>query len=301
MATLAVTGANGLLGQKLGLAAAGRHRVTGLDLHEAAAAPETLSDYIRCDITDPVQVDRALGSKLFDGVIHTAAFTDVDGCETRRGEARALNVGGAENVARACGRTGSRLVHVSTDYVFDGTSGPYSEADRPNPISQYGVTKLESERAVFRLAPGAAVARTMVLYGHARSVRPNFVTWLVASLRAGKPVRIVTDQFGHPTLADDLADAILVLFERGASGVYHAAGAEWLDRHAFALAVAAVFGLDSGLITPTTSDAFVQSAPRPLRSGLKTDKLFREFGVRLSSAAEGLAKMRLQMEEFESR
>jgi dTDP-4-dehydrorhamnose reductase len=301
MATLAVTGANGLLGQKLGLAAAGRHRVTGLDLQEAPAAPETLSDYVRCDVTDPVQVDRALGSRRFDGVIHTAAFTDVDGCESRYEEARAVNVGGAENVARACGRSGSRLVHLSTDYVFDGASGPYDEDDRPNPISRYGVTKLESERAVFRLEPGAVIARTMVLYGHARSVRPNFVTWLVARLRAGQPVRIVTDQFGHPTLADDLAGALLVLFERGASGVYHTAGSEWIDRHSFALAAAAAFGLDPGLITPTTSDAFVQPAPRPLCSGLKSDKLFRDYGIRLSTAAEGLAKMRLQMEEFESK
>jgi dTDP-4-dehydrorhamnose reductase len=300
MATLAVTGANGLLGQKLGFAAAGRHRVTGLDLHEAPTAPETLSDYVRCDVTDQVQVDRALGSRRFDGVIHTAAFTDVDGCESRREDARALNVGGAENVARACARSGSRLVHLSTDYVFDGASGPYDEDDIPNPISTYGATKLESERAVFRLAPGAVIARTMVLYGHARSVRPNFVTWLVARLRAGQSVRIVTDQFGHPTLADDLAGVLLVLFERGASGLYHTAGSEWIDRHAFALAAAAVFGLDSGLITPTTSDAFVQPAPRPLRSGLTTDKLFRDYGIRLSSAAEGLAKMRLQMKEFES-
>jgi dTDP-4-dehydrorhamnose reductase len=295
MRTVCVTGGNGLLGLKVLDAAATRFVTVSLDIQngpiDAAGAA-----YFRCDVTSETQIAGILERTRPDAVIHTAAFTDVDGCETRQDESRAVNVDGARNVAAACRRLGIRMAHISTDYVFDGTAGPYAETDAPNPISHYGRTKLEGERAVMAELPDAVIARTMVLFGFAPGIRENFVTWLVRKLTAGEPVSIVTDQYGHPTLADDLAQAVLLLVERGASGLYHAAGSEWLQRFDFAVKAAGVFGLDASLISPVTSGAFRQPAPRPLRSGLDSGKLKTEFGFALSAAEDALKKVRGQME-----
>ncbi len=296
MKTLAVTGGNGLLGMKVLEAAASRFRTVSLDIQEGPAAGSSAGVYARCNVTSEEQVSGVLERTRPDAVIHTAAFTDVDACETRREESRAVNADGARHVAAACRKLGARMAHISTDYVFDGTAGPYTEADEPNPLSHYGRTKLEGERAVAAELPDAVIARTMVLFGFAPGIRENFVTWLVRKLSAGEPVSIVTDQVGHPTLADDLAAAVLLLVERGASGLYHTAGSEWLNRYDFALKTAAVFDLDASLIRPTTSDAFRQPAPRPLRSGLDSGKLRAEFGFTLSSAEEALKIIRGQME-----
>jgi dTDP-4-dehydrorhamnose reductase len=299
MQTVAVSGSNGLLGRKLVRAAEARYRVLAMDVAEEPPVRSGRVEYVRCDVMDADLVARTLGTARPAWVFHTAAFTDVDACESHRETAWSVNVVGAENVALACAGLGARMVHLSTDYVFDGAHGPYTEIDTPNPISHYGATKLESERAVASVLPGALIVRTMVLYGFEPAVRPNFVTWLVAKLRRSEPVRIVTDQFGNPTLADDLAAALLVLSDRGAEGIFHAAGAEWLSRHAFALRVAEVFGLDCSLIAPTTSDAFRQPAPRPLRSGLYTEKIKTAYGLVLSPVSTGLEHVKHQMEAAE--
>jgi dTDP-4-dehydrorhamnose reductase len=296
MKTVLVTGANGLLGRKLVEAAAARFAVAAADLQEGPAAGTAAAPYFRCDVTSVRDVAAALDRARPDAVIHAAAFTDVDGCERLRDESWAVNVDGAANVARACRERGAAMIHLSTDYVFDGTAGPYAETDPPNPLSHYGRGKLESEREVLSAHPGAAVVRTMVLFGFAPGIRENFVTWTVRKLSAGEPVSIVTDQIGHPTLADDLAAAVLLLAEAGVPGLWHAAGSEWINRFDFARRVAAAFGLDASLIRPTTSDAFKQPAPRPLRSGLISDKLRNEFGFTLSDVDGALGKLRGQME-----
>jgi dTDP-4-dehydrorhamnose reductase len=292
MRTVCVTGGNGLLGMKLTDLASRSFRVFSADLQDGPFLELRNVEYVRTDIVDSEKVDSLLRRANPEAVFHTAAFTDVDGCEIHKEAAWSVNVTGTENMALACRRYGVRLIHLSTDYVFDGIAGPYSETDMPNPVSHYGRTKLESERIVRSLLPDALIARTMVLYGYARGARDNFVTWLVEALGRGTPVRIVTDQFGNPTLADDLARALLLLFEKNAVGIVHTAGGEWLNRFEFAVKTAEAFGLDASLITPTTSEAFKQPAPRPLRSGLKTDKIEREFGFRFSTAAEGLRQVR---------
>ena len=297
MRAVCVTGGNGLLGLKLTELACRSYRVLSMDLQESPSRAFPNMEYARCDVTDPDRVDALLLRFKPDAVFHTAAFTDVDGCEIHQEAAWSVNVVGTRNAALACRRLGIRLIHLSTDFVFDGIAGPYSETDAPNPVSHYGRTKLESERIVQTLLPGALIARTMVLYGFAPGVRNNFITWLVEALRLGNPVRIVTDQFGHPTLADDLARALLFLFGENASGIIHTAGSEWLSRYDFALKAADAFGLDASLITPTTSDVFKQQAPRPLRSGLKTEKIWNEYRFPFSPADEGLRLMRTQMTE----
>jgi dTDP-4-dehydrorhamnose reductase len=229
-------------------------------------------------------------------VIHTAAMTDVDGCERQPEAAWQANVGGAAAVAAACAAVDAHLVHLSTEYVFDGLAGPYTEEDPVNPISVYGRSKLASEAAVLAACPTAAIARTTVLYGYAPNVRPNFATWLIGQLRAGQTARIVDDQIGSPTLADNLAEQCLALALGGAQGVYNTVGADVMDRLAFARLAAAVFDLDPSLITATTTASLAQAAARPLRAGLIMDRFRQDFpGVPILGAQAGLKALREQL------
>lgn len=291
-----MTGGNGLLGSKVLSAACGRFRLVSIDLHEAPTVRYNHLEYLQGDVTERETIQRRISDARPDCVIHTAAFTDVDGCEEEREEAWKVNVQGTENVAISCRTLDIKMIHLSTDYVFDGKSGPYSEEDDPHPMSFYGKIKLESEKVVQEHLENFIIARTMVLYGYSPKVRHNFVTWLVEKLGHRERVTIVEDQYGNPTLADDLAKALLTIFERDGCGIYHTAGKDWLNRYDFAVSVAKVFQLDRSLIGRTTTDCLNQAAPRPLKSGLKSDKILHEFGVTFSPVEEGLQRMREQME-----
>jgi dTDP-4-dehydrorhamnose reductase len=294
-----VTGSNGLLGNKLLAATANRPEFEVVAASRGPCANRELGPfrYIQLNVTDGDVVREAIRAAAPDVVIHTAAMTDVDGCERDPERAFAVNVRGTDYVARACAEAGAMLVHLSTEYVFDGRAGPYSEADPPNPISVYGRTKLESEAVVATTCDRWAVARTTVLFGYAASVRANFVLWLLDRLAAGEPTRVVADQVGSPTLADNLAEMVLALAERPAQGVYHTVGASRLGRYEFARLVAQVFGLDPGLIQPISTAELRQPAPRPLDAGLCTDRLRREIPtVPLLTAEAALERLRAQLE-----
>ncbi len=274
-----VTGGNGLLGTKtLGLLLArGRQPLS------ASLEPECLNRFLgdfpffQLDITDGHAVSRLLRELRPDAVIHTAAFTAVDACESQKDVSWRVNVEGTANVATVCLEMGIRLVHVSTEYVFDGENGPYTEDDPPNPISHYGLTKLESEKAVRRLCKDWVIGRTTVLFGEAPNVRPSFVKWLVDKLAAGERVSVVDDQVGSPTLAENLAEMLLALLDSGTQGIYNTVGDSIIDRYSFAVMAARFHGLDEGLIRPIKTSDLKQPAPRPLKAGLVMDKFKREF------------------------
>ena len=287
-----ITGGNGLLGQKL--ISEGRKQVR--IVASARSTPRNSTpDFHPLDVTDARQVESLLGRVRPEWVIHTAALTDVDRCESERDLAWSVNVEGTENLVRACASSGVGLVHLSTDYVFDGTSGPYAETDRANPLSYYGLTKLRSEELVLSSKGPAAVVRTIVLFGQAPGARPNFVTWLIRTLRRGQTVRIVTDQWGTPTFADDLAVFLLRICKECATGVYHYAGPDLMSRHQMAIRVCRRFGFDESLVVPITTPELCQAAPRPLRSGLKTDRMRARFHIRPVPYDEGLDRLSEQL------
>jgi dTDP-4-dehydrorhamnose reductase len=293
-----ITGSNGLLGQKLvelfshlntfSLLLTGRQERSVFDL-------ETLP-YARADITKRPEIKKVIEEFEPDVIIHTAAVTNVDLCETDRETAWRVNVGGVEHIVQTAKLTGAKVIHCSTDYVFDGRTGPYAESDRPNPVSYYGRTKLASENILATSGVPHAIARTMVLYGTGIGVKSNFALWLVNELRAGKPVNVVDDQVGNPTLADDLAYAILKMVELDRGGVYHVSGPDFVSRYEFALTLAKVFGLDKKLITPVKTASLKQAAVRPLRSGFVTLKTQVDLGVKLSGVEQGLIVLRNQLE-----
>ncbi len=219
------------------------------------------------DITDADAVRRAVAGRV--AVINTAAYTAVDDAEANEALASEVNARGALNVARACADTGARLVHVSTDYVFNGrATSAYPENATPDPRSAYGRSKLDGERAVRSTLPDAAyVVRTAWLYG---AGGPNFVATMLAQARAGNPVSVVTDQIGQPTWTHDLAERIRLLLDV-TPGTYHATNSgscSWWD---LAVAIYEEVGAPSTLVEQTTSHAFVRPAPRPAYSVLGDD------------------------------
>jgi dTDP-4-dehydrorhamnose reductase len=294
--TLCITGGNGLLGNKLLIAAEENYSLVSIDIHASSTSSCRNIEYIQCSVTDSRSIQQTIIDEKPGCVLHTAAFTDVDGCERDPHKAWLVNVQGTENVANACRRLGIKMIHISTDYVFDGSEGPYEENQETNPISVYGKTKLESEKIIAGILEDFCIVRTMVLYGYHPGIHHNFVTWLVDVLRQGKPVSVVDDQFGTPTLADDLAKAILSLVAENKKGIYHAAGREWISRYEFALHIAEIFQFDKSLIRRTSSHALNQPAPRPLLSGLKIHKIFQDIGARFTSIKEGLEIVKSQME-----
>jgi len=292
---LLVTGANGLLGEKIVRQARTMFDVIATDLQPELRVDLSGVSYVQADITDRKQCEK-LSEYNPQYIIHTAAYTNVDNCEIEKETAYMVNVTGTENIAFLCDMSKSKMIHLSTDYVFDGLDGPYTEEDEVNPISYYGKTKLESEIKAREIVKNLVIARTTVLYGYSPGARPNFATWVIEKLKAGKKISIVDDQYGNPTLADDLAQACIVLCRPGITGVYNTVGASLLNRYEFALEIAKVFKLDKSLICKTKTESLNQKAARPLKGGLFTDKLFRDTGFRFLSAEQGLIKMKKQME-----
>jgi dTDP-4-dehydrorhamnose reductase len=293
-----ITGANGLLGQQLVKVFQDDYDVLALDLDPHPSFPGDKFEYRQGDITNRQQLRDLVREFVPNFIMNAAAFTDVDGSETQRELCWRVNVTGVENLIYAAQKITARLIHVSTDYVFDGTAGPYKEEARPNPLGFYARSKLAGENAILKSAINYAIARTMVLYGTGYNIRPNFVIWLISQLQNSQSVQIVDDQFGNTTLASELARALRILAESGRNDIYHIAGSEIVDRYYFALKIAEVFDLQSRLIQPIKTDALKQAAPRPLNSGLDISKAVRELGISMSDVVGGLKKFKAELEEM---
>ena len=213
-----------------------------------------------------------------DVVLNLAAVTDVDGCEDREEMARRVNAQGVGAVAELCAAAGARLVHMSTDYVFDGTKGsPYREDDEPRPASVYGRTKLAGERMVLGRLPGAAVVRTQWLYGKGGK---NFVDTIRELGRQHGMVRVVNDQRGSPTWARDLAMPIVSIIEKGLSGIYHVSNSgscTWFD---FARAIFSILNMDVET-RPISSSELGRKAARPASSVFDLAKFEGVTGIRM--------------------
>jgi dTDP-4-dehydrorhamnose reductase len=273
---VAVTGANGLVGGEAVARLAGRHEVLALGRGPSRLPTSIMGQagvtWADVDLGDGGSVERALLAFRAEAVLHAGAATDVDGCERDPLLAWRVNVGGSEQVARACRALGARLVAISTDYVFDGEAGPYGEEERPNPRGAYARTKRCGEEAALLLAPDCAVARVAVVYSGRPGAKPSFATQVVERLTRGEPVRAFSDQVVSTTLADSAAAMTLeLLLEHRYQGVLHTADQGVLDRVTFARRVAARFGLTGEIIPVLTADVKLL-APRPLRAGLEVSR-----------------------------
>lgn len=268
---VAVTGANGLLGGDAVAQLSGQHEVLALG-RGPSRLPAGPYRWAEADLGDGRSVEAALREFRPEAVLHAGAATDVDGCERDPDLAWRVNVGGTEQVARACAALGARLVAVSTDYVFDGEAGPYSEEDVPNPRGVYARTKRCGEEAALLLVPDCAVARVAVVYSGRPGAKATFATQVVEKLSRGEPVKAFSDQYVSTTLAASGAAMCLeLLLETDYRGVLHTSDATVMSRVELAQAIARRFGL-SGEIVPVRTAEVKLPAPRPLRGGLRVDK-----------------------------
>lgn len=261
-----VTGSSGLLGLTLIEVFNNSHEVI-----PTFATKRVFEQALHMDICDEEEVRRVLRQVRPEVIVHAAAMTDVDGCEVDRECAWLTNVVGTENLAKEARELGCKLIYISTDYVFDGKKGMYTEEDKPNPINYYGLTKLEGEKKVMEHCEDYLIIRTSGLYGW-HPYRQNFVTWLIKELEAGKVVKVVEDQYYSPTYTAELAKILLKVVNRDEQGLIHVAG-ERLSRLELAGLVAVVFGLDSTHILPVSREAIGWRANRPRDSSLNTSKL----------------------------
>lgn len=290
-----ITGANGLLGQHLVRLMGGRPEydvlATGMDNEPRFSGGSC--GYATMDVTDANPVRDVFLNFSPDVVINCAAMTQVDDCESNRDACWRINADSVDTLARLCLQSGTRLVQLSTDFVFDGKSGPYKENARPNPLSYYGRSKLAGENA----ARGAGmdrwtIVRTVLVYGHAQGLsRTNIVLWLIDKLKKGELVHMVTDHWRTPTYVPDLAAGIERIVRFNKHGVYHLSGREYMSVYDMAVETARVFGFDAELVQPTESTAFVQAAKRPEKSGFIILKAETEFGYQPLSFKDALVKL----------
>jgi dTDP-4-dehydrorhamnose reductase len=233
-----------------------------------------------------------------DVIINSAAYTNVDSAETDRETAWRTNVSLVESLARAAKSVDAKLIQISTDYIFDGEEGPYTEESTPNPINYYGRTKLAAENVCHRANIEYLIARTMWLYGPNNGTKPTFLDWVTRELRQKREISVVTDEYGTATLTDDIAFALIRSIERNITGTINLSGPIVQSRMDVAQDIASMYHLDASLINPTTTANFNRAARRPLRSGLINLKAQTVLGVQPSSTREGIAYTKTTGERY---
>lgn len=295
-----VTGSNGLLGQKLTelyrknpeieyfASSRGDNRYPSSEAYT----------YIPMDIGQEDNVRHVIRDIKPDTIIHTAAQTQVDLCESEREECDLLNTEALRFISDAILPFKSHFIHLSTDFIFDGTNGPYKEADSPNPLSYYGWSKLKAEKIVQEYPGPWAIARTILVYGlvHGMS-RSNIVLWALASLRENKSIQVVDDQFRMPTLAEDLALGCRLIESKKACGIFHLSGPDYMNIYDLVQKVAQVAGLDASNVSRANSSSFTQPAKRPLKTGFDLSHSREILGYRPRSFEEGV-RLVLQQEQM---
>ena len=296
-----ITGSNGLLGQKL------------VDLLRKQASIELIATargnnrlpvtegytYASLDITVQEEVLDIFDQFKPDVVIHTAAMTNVDTCETDRDGCDVLNVNSVAYLIEACEKHGTYLCHLSTDFIFDGADGPYTEEGIANPISYYGESKLKAEQLLFASKIRWSIARTVLVYGIVPDMsRSNIVLWVKKSLEDGKTIQVVTDQFRTPTLAEDLAMGCWLLAKDEVEGIFNISGSDFLTPYEMAVMTADYYGLDKSLLQKADSSTFTQTAKRPAKTGFILDKAKKVLGYSPKTFQEGIAIMAQQVADL---
>lgn len=300
-----ITGSNGLLGQKLVYKLRNRKDVSCIATARGAnrLLEQTGYLYDEVDTTNEKQVNEVLARHLPDVVINTAAMTNVDACELDQPTCEKLNVDAVRNIVNALTALKNKnagynpqLIHLSTDFIFDGSHGPVTEEEKPNPLSYYAASKLRAEEIVQASTLHWAIARTMLVYGIVDNYsRSNIVLWAKQNLEQGKNINVVDDQFRTPTLAEDLADGCILLAEKRSQGVYNISGKDFMSILELVYRVADYYKLDKSLIKPSKSEDIKQPAKRPPKTGFIIDKAKRELGYNPHSFEEGIKLMDEQL------
>jgi dTDP-4-dehydrorhamnose reductase len=298
MKTILTTGSNGLLGQKITekILAEGRVKLIatskGINRYPIVDGYE----YVEMDILNPEQVGQVVEKYKPDAIIHTAAMTNVDTCEANKELCHQLNVDAVQTLLSICEEKNIQLVHLSTDFVFDGADGPYKEEDAVNPVSYYGESKVLAEDLLKHSKVRWAIIRTILVYGISNDMsRSNIVLWAKGALEKASPINVVNDQWRMPTLAEDLAEACILAVEKNAEGIYHISGKDYMSIADLVRKVADYWSLDKSFLNEISSASLNQTAKRPVKTGFILDKAIKDLGYNPHSFEEGLRILEQQM------
>ena len=302
MKKILVIGANGFLGKTILRISKESGNIyqdfkfIAADIDNINIPPEIPFYYI--DITKSEDSLKKIENISPDVILLTAAMTDVDACEIEKDLATKVNTEGPKNIIKACKKTNSKLLFISTDFIFDGKKekGAYKETDLPNPLSHYGKTKYEAELAILHSELDFLICRIAVLYGWNKE-KLNFITWILSKLKQEEEISIVTTQINSPTYVINLSKILLELIKKDAQGIYHTAGDCVLNRYEIALICAEIFNYNKTLIKPIKY--FKQRAIRPKNGGLNREKLKRLIGneLKIFNLNDGLIHMRENLKE----
>lgn len=293
-----ITGSNGLLGQKM---VADLKKDNEVDLIATSRGENRLNDksgyeYYSLDITSNEEVEQCMEKFKPDVIVNTAAMTNVDACENDKHGCDLLNVVAVEHLLKACAQHKSHLVHLSTDFIFDGEDGPYKEEDKPNPLSYYGHSKLKAEKLIQESSVSWSILRTVLVYGVAEQMsRSNIVLWAKGALEKGQAMKVVDDQFRTPTLAEDLSQGTIAAAKLKAQGIFNISGDDYLNVLEIIEGVAEFWKLSLDNVTVVSSTTLSQDAKRPPRTGFVLDKAKKELNYRPHSFQEGLAVVDSQL------
>jgi dTDP-4-dehydrorhamnose reductase len=289
-----VTGASGLLGLNLCLRNWDSHTILGVDRGKLHDTPFEL---IRAELTRPGAVSRLIDEARPEAVIHTAALANLEACEADPQTARLLNAEVPGILAEACAKNDIRLIHISTDAVFDGTKeGIYTETDTPNPLSVYAQTKLLGEQAVRSANPNAMIARVN-FFGWSLSGTRSLAEFFYNKLSAGEPCNGFTDVYFCPMFVGDLAETVVQMLEKNLSGLYHVVGAEALSKYQFGQRIARQFGFDESLVIPKSVEESGLTARRSHNLRLSVNKLSTDLGAPIPGVCAGIEQFYTQAQQ----
>lgn len=292
---VAITGSNGLLGQTLVnmlMKEPEAYQVFGLSRGKNRSEREDFS-YHSVDITDRKELFDCLSQIKPDVIVNTAAMTHVDVCEDDKEGCDKLNIDAVQFLSDYCKESNAYLVHISTDFIFDGKDGYYKETDTPNPLSYYGLSKLKSEKVLESSSIDYAILRTILVYGQVKNLgRNNIVLWVREMLQQEKEITIVDDQYRMPTYVEDLALACKLSIDKKAQGIYNVSSSELLSVYEIAQQVAEVFELNKELIKPISTATLNQRAPRPAKTGFDLTKTNKELGLHPKTFKEDLQRFK---------
>ena len=262
MKKILITGSTGQLGNSLGKVFKSRY-----DLVSTSRTKPNLNTNYFLDITNSLLVKDMVSAISPDIIINLAALTNVDLCESNPDLAHAINFQGVKNLVNVFK---GPIIHLSSDYVFDGKLGQYKENDITNPINVYGVTKYKAEKILLEKSKESLVIRTNVLYDYQSKAKSSFLNWVVDALKRGEKIKVVDDQFNNPTWTDSISVVIDRAIKADLNGLIHWGDLDWISRYDFANKIADKFNLQSNLIEPIKTEELNQVAPRPLNGGLDT-------------------------------
>ena len=292
MQKILLTGSNGLLGQKLVKLILEENEYKLIATSRGENRIQSIAGFIYepLDITNRDDVFSILEKHQPGYVIHTAAMTNVDQCESEREACINLNVNAVQHITDACEKHNIHLIALSTDFIFDGKNGPYDETAPANPISFYGESKLKGEEIVKKATCPWTIARTILVYGITEEMsRSNIILWVKNSLESGKEIHVVNDQWRSPTLAEDLAMGCYLIAKKNATGIFNISGKDVLTPYEMAKKTISFFSLDDKLMHETDGSRFSQPAKRPPKTGFIIEKAIEKLGYAPHSFDEGIA------------